>query len=147
MAGLFTKGTKLFYGPVGTSWTALTAGTYPGSPWVEAGCLDGIKPKFTDNTITDDWCLGDLYASKSHDIQPGQIPFTLNHDAANLKTLMGIQAPTQKDWAIVLTDGSALVGKGKLVMDTGDITKGKGNKVTYEFIVHLDEIMTLKDPS
>lgn len=141
MAAEFAKGTKLFYATAGTSYTAVAAGSYPATPWVEAGCLDDMKPKFADINTQNEGCLGDEQFSKSHDIQPGEIPITVGHQSADLIRLHAI-INVRKAWVIVSRDGHAWTFEGKLLLETGDMTKGIGNRITYGWKVAMDTLAT-----
>ena len=137
MAGTKSQGTRVFYHATpATVPSAVAAGAYPSSPWVEV--TRGVDTDLVPQTIEefDGSCLNDTAKSPQVSIGPGTITFSREQDTLST-TLRGFcDGTTAKAWAVVYSDGQIDYAPGILVCTSaGKASKGFANKVTESYKV------------
>ena len=143
MSGVKSQGTRAFYAPPDTSWTAVAAAAYPTTPWVEVTRGTSVEVKGDDVEKFDDSTLNDLAPLPDVELKPGGATFSREKDAnsAAIRALVGVS----KKFAFVYRDGTAEVGIGKLLCTSpGRASKGFANKVEESYEIMFTERSSLE---
>lgn len=137
MAGTKSQGSRIYYADTGTSWVALSAGSYPTTGFTEVTRGVSIEPKGDDVERYDNSSLNDTSPSPAIELKPSGGTFTREKDS-NSPTIRALcDGTTQKMWCVVYVDGTAETCNGYLTCtNPGRASKGFANRVeeAYEIV-------------
>jgi hypothetical protein len=140
------QGTRIYYAPIGSTWTALAAGAAAASPWVQV--IGGVNTKVVPHEVEkfDPSPLEATTPSTEVVLKPGNMQFTCDKEGVQSVTLRGFcTAGTRKMWAFLYLDGCADLGTGKLTCQSSDAAKGDfKTRVQDQFTVNCEGTVELQ---
>jgi hypothetical protein len=144
MAGVKSQGARLYYANTGTSWVALAAGSYPTTGYTEVARGISIDMKPTEKEQFDNSCLNDTAPVPELELKPGSLTFSREKDSSSNTLLALALAGTEKLWAFVYVDGTAITAEGKITCTGIKADKGFANRVNESYEIMLTEIPTTR---
>jgi len=134
MAGTKSQGTRLYFAAPGTSWVALTPGSYPTTGFTQI--TRGVDADSVPHVVeeSDNSCLNDTSPSPEVILKPGSMTFTKERDSQSV-TLRGMcDGSTAYVFALVAVDGTADTCTGYLTCTSGmKASKGFANRISESY--------------